>query len=284
MTAGLVLGFITGLTYGLLAVGIVLVFRASKFINIAHAQLGTVSALLLGRLVLDNGWSYWLAAPFALVVGVVIALVVERFIVRPMLRRRSNTLSLLLVSVGVAQLLLALTYIPRLGPSNDALYKAGYPVPFDAHVDAGSFLLRGQHIVILVIAPCVIAGLALFLRHTILGKTIRAAASNPDAARLCGISINRVSAVAWGLAGALSALTAILQAPSQRTFNAAALGPALLLRALGAAALGGFTSIPAALIGGLILGEVEHITLAVRHSAGPAELMVLITVIVIMFV
>src|SRR5207244_4750725 len=95
-------------------------------------------------------------------------------------------------------------------------------------------------------------------------KAIRAAASNTDAARLCGIPVARVSALAWGIAGGLSAVTAVLQAPSQGTFNAAALGPGLLLRSLGAAALGGVTSIPAALVGGLVLGAVEHVTVGVK--------------------
>jgi ABC-type branched-subunit amino acid transport system ATPase component/ABC-type branched-subunit amino acid transport system permease subunit len=283
VSAGLVLGFITGLTYGLLAVGIVLIFRASRFINLAHAQLGIVSALLLGRLVLDLGMSYWLGLPLVLVLGVGIGLVIERVVIRRMLRLRRNTVSLLLVSVGVAQLLLALAYIPRIGPSADALYRSGYPVPFDVRIEVGSFLLRGQHVLILILVPAVILGLTAFLRWTILGKTIRAAATNPDAARLCGVSVTRVSAIAWGIAGGLSALTAVLQAPSQGSFNAAALGPALLLRALGAAALGGFTSIPAALVGGVVIAEAEHITLALRHESGSAELLVFLTVVAILF-
>ena len=278
------LGFITGLTYGLLAVGIVLIFKANRFINVAHAQMGTLSAMLLARFVLDDGWSYWAAFPVVLAIGGLIAVGTERFVVRPMMRRRRHTVSLLLVSIGVAQLLLALAYVPRLGPSINAVYRHGYPVPFDAHVDAGSFILRGEHVLIVVLVPVIVAALALFLRFTTTGKTIRAAASNPDAARLCGISVNRTSAVAWGLAGVLSAVTAVLQAPSQGSFNAAALGPPLLLRALGAAALGGFTSIPAALIGGLLIGEAEHITLSLGHRAGPAELAVFLVVIAILFV
>src|SRR5437764_7970688 len=110
MEAGFVLGIITGLTYGLLAVGIVLIFKANRFINLAHAQLGTLSALLLGRFVLEDGWSWWAAFPTVIAVGVVIALVVERLIIQPMLRRRRHAVSLLLVSIGVAQLLLAITY------------------------------------------------------------------------------------------------------------------------------------------------------------------------------
>src|SRR4051812_20199815 len=115
MSAGLILGAITGLTYGLLAVGIVLIFKANRFINVAHAQLGTLSALLLGRFVLNDGWSWWVAFPTVIAVGVVAALIVERLVIRPMLKRRRHAVSLLLVSIGVAQLLLALTYIQGIG-------------------------------------------------------------------------------------------------------------------------------------------------------------------------
>ena len=283
MSSGIVLGFITGLIYGLLAVGIVLIFKANRFINLAHAQIGALSALLLGRLVLEEGWSWWAAFPVVVAVGALIGLLIERVVVRPMLRRRRNTVSLLLVTIGVSQLLLALTFVQGLGPSTNALYRSGYPVPFHANINAGSFVLGGQHIVILILVPLVVIALTVFLRATVWGKAIRAASSNSDAARLCGISVAKASLIAWGMAGALSAVTAVLQAPSQGSFNAAALGPGLLLRSLGAAALGGFTSIPAALIGGLIIGESEHIALAITHRSGPAELVVLLVVVVILF-
>jgi ABC-type branched-subunit amino acid transport system ATPase component/ABC-type branched-subunit amino acid transport system permease subunit len=283
VTSGLILGVLTGLTYGLLAVGIVLIFKANRFINLAHAQLGTLSALLLARFVVNNGWSWWVAFPVVVGVGIGTALVIERFVVRPMLRKKRHTVSLLLVTIGVAQLLLALTYVKSLTPNQTEVNLRGYPVPFDMHVGLGSFVMRGEHVLILIVVPLVVAALTAFLKLTIWGKAIRAAASNHDAARLCGIPVSRVSAVAWGIAGGVSAITAVLQAPSQGTFDAAALGPPLLLRTLGAAAFGGFTSIPLALVGGLVIALAEHITLAVKHQTGPAELVVLITVIVILF-
>src|SRR5260221_6594994 len=214
LTAGLLLGFITGLTYGLLAVGIVLIFKANRFINLAHAQLGAVSALLLARLVLNDGWSWWVAFPAVIAVGIAVGLLVERVIIRPMLVRKRHTVSLLLVTIGVAELLLALTYVKSLSPSTTALYRKGYPVPFETKIDAGSIILGGQPILILVLVSLVLAALALFLRYTLWGKTIRAAASDHDAARLCGIPVRRVSALAWGIAGGLSAVTALLPAPS----------------------------------------------------------------------
>ena len=284
MSAGLILGAITGLTYGLLAVGIVLIFKANRFINVAHAQLGTLSALLLGRFVLDDGWSWWVAFPTVIAVGVLAALVVERLVIRPMLKRRRHAVSLLLVSIGVAQLLLALTYIQGIGPNNTTLYQKGYPVPIHVEFDLGAFVLRGQHVLILTVVPLIVLALAGFLRYSIWGKMLRASASNGDAARLCGISVSRINAMAWGIAGGLSAVTAVLQAPGSNTFNTAALGPGLLLRALGAAALGGFTNIPLALLGGLVIAEAEHITLATRHNGGDAELVVLFVVIAILFV
>ena len=283
MQTGLVLGAITGVTYGLLAVGIVLIYKTNRFINIAHAQLGALSALLLGRLVLNNGWSWWLAFPVVLALGAAIGLLIERLVVRPMVARKRKGVSLLLVSIGVAQLLLAVTYVKQLGPDSSKLYAKGYPTPFGSTWELGSVVLRSYHLMILVVGPVVIVGLAAFLRYGVWGKAIRAAASNADAAQLCGIPIGRVSAIAWAIAGALSAITAVLQAPSQGSFNAAALGPELLLRALGAAALGGFTSVPAALLGGLLLGEVEHVTLAIRHSGGAAQLMVFVAVLAIVF-
>jgi ABC-type branched-subunit amino acid transport system ATPase component/ABC-type branched-subunit amino acid transport system permease subunit len=284
MQTGIVLGIITGLTYGLTAVGIVLIFKTNRFINIAHAQLGALSALLLGRFVLTNGLSWWLAFPLVLLVGVGTGLLIERLVVRPMLARKRKGISLLLVSIGVAQLLLALTYVQQLGPNSTDLYSKGYPVPFRTSWELGDVVLRPYHLMILVVVPLVVAALAAFLRFTVWGKAIRASASNPEAARLCGIPVGRVSAMAWGIAGLLSAITAVLLAPSQGSFNAAALGPELLLVALGAAAVGGFTSVPSALVGGLILGLVEHLTLAVRHNSGDAHLMVFVAVLVILFV
>lgn len=105
------------------------------------------------------------------------------------------------------------------------------------------------------------AARALFLRSSTLKRSIRAAASNPDEARLCGISARYVSMVTWALAGGLSAITAIIDAPSQSSVASAALGPDLLFLALGAAALAAFSSIPLAMAGGVVIGVAQQLTL-----------------------
>src|SRR5438874_9799730 len=113
MSSGtLVLGLLNGLTIGLLAVGLVLVYKSNRFLNLAHAQLGTLSALLLAKWVLDWHWNWWLAFILAASVGVATGLIVDRFLVRPLRLKTKSPVRLMLLTVGISQLLLALTYIP----------------------------------------------------------------------------------------------------------------------------------------------------------------------------
>ncbi|HEX5268495.1 MAG TPA: ATP-binding cassette domain-containing protein [Acidimicrobiales bacterium] len=285
MTSGtLVLGVLNGFIIGLLAVGLVLVYRSNRFLNLVHAQLGAVPAVLLAKFVIDWGWSWWAAIFPALAVGVLTGALVDRLVIARIRRRTRSTVSLLLATIGVTQLLLALTYIPAIGPDNNKLDFKGYPLPFQSHVSVGQVVLGGQYVLILILVPVLVAALGLFLRYTMLGKAIRAAASNADAARLCGVSTWRVSTITWGIAGALSAITAVLQAPSQGSFNAEALGPELLLLALGAAAFGAFVSIPGALVGGLALGLAQQLTLAQTSSGGDAELVVFAVILAIILI
>ncbi|MFN2537466.1 MAG: hypothetical protein ABR549_04840, partial [Mycobacteriales bacterium] len=268
----LVLGLLNGLSVGLLAVGFVLVYKANRFLNLAHGQLGTVSALLLAKFVLDMGWSWWVAFGVAIAVGLFTGLVVERFLVGKLRARTSSPVTLLLLSLGISQLLLAITYIPGLAP--DPSHGNQYPQPFGSTLRVGSVVLTGMSVLTLVLVPALVVALALFLKYSLTGKQVRAAANNPDAARLCGISVKRVSAVSWGIAGTLSAVTAVLQAPNQASFNVATLGPYLLLLTVGAAAFGAFVSVPMALVGGVLIGVVGQFVAAKTSSGADAELAV----------
>jgi ABC-type branched-subunit amino acid transport system ATPase component/ABC-type branched-subunit amino acid transport system permease subunit len=277
-----VLGLLSGLTIGLLAVGLVLVFKANRFLNLAHAQIGTVPALLLAKARLDWHWNWWLAFAAALAVGVLTAVVVERFLVRPLLARTKSPVRLLLLSLAVSQLLLGLTYIPDLGPSGSAT--RDYPQPFTANPSVGGVHLTGMNILTAILVPAVVLALAAFMRYSSLGKQIRAAASNPDAARLCGISIRRVSAIAWGIAGTCSVLSAVLQAPTQASFNINTLGPYLLMLTLGAAAVGAFVSLPLALGGGIVLGLVSELSFAQTSNSADAEVIVFGVILAVVLV
>ncbi|HMC36314.1 MAG TPA: ATP-binding cassette domain-containing protein, partial [Actinomycetota bacterium] len=278
------LGVLEGLVIGMLAVGVVLVYRSNRFLNLAQGQLGALSALLLGKFVIDWGWSYWLAFPVCLGIGVAVGVAADRWVVRRLRAKTSSTVALLLVSLGISQVLLALLYIKALRPNVARLARFGYPLPFHAHWTIGGVVLGGQYVMIVIACPLVVGALAVVLRYSLIGKMIRAAAGNPDAARVCGISPTLTSAVTWGIAGGLSAIGAILQAPSTGgLFNPALLGPPQLFVALGAAALGAFSSIPLALAGGLALGLADQLTQGMTSNAGTARLVVFALVLAVIF-
>lgn len=283
MTLGtLVLGLQSGLTIGLLAVGLVLIYKANRFINLAHAQLGAVSALLMAKWVLDWHWNWWLSFALCVLGGALVAVAIEWCLIRPVRRRGGSSLPLLLMSIGASQLLLALCYFPALGPDRDKAQ--AFPQPFEANVEVGGVLLSGMDLLTLGLIPILVTALAVFLGKSSMGRQIRATANNIDAARLCGISVARVSLVTWGIVGALSATAAVLAAPKQASFDVAALGPNLLLLTLGAAAFGAFVSLPAALGGGLVLGVVGRVVAAETSneaSASVATLLVILAVLAI---
>jgi ABC-type branched-subunit amino acid transport system ATPase component/ABC-type branched-subunit amino acid transport system permease subunit len=281
-TGTLVLGTLNGLTIGLLAVGLVLVYKSNRFLNLAHAQMGTLSALLVAKWVDDWGWNWWVALVVGIAVGVVTGFVVDRFAIRPLRAKGASPISLLLVSVGVSQVLLALTYVPALNP--DRSTSASYPQPFQSHWKIGDVTLTGTSVLTMFLVPAIVIALALFLRYSLLGKQIRAAANNDDAARLCGISTSRVSALTWAIAGGMSAVSAVLQAPNQPSFNVGSLGPYLLMLTLGAAVAGAFVSLPVAFAGGLFLGLLQQIVASETSNAGKAEVAVFLAVLAIVFV
>ena len=281
MTSGtLILGLLNGLIIGLLALGFVLVYKANRFLNLAHAQLGAVSAILLAKVVNDWHWSFWLSFVACVAVGVVTGLLVERYLVSVVRRRSRATVRLLMLTIGVGNLLLALTFIPGLTPKS----QASFPQPFTSHLQVGGVVLTGMSVLTMILVPVLLVAFTVFLELTSTGKQIRAAAGNPDAARLCGISTSRVSLICWGLAGGLSALSAVLNGPTTASFNAEAFGPYLLMLTMGAAAVGAFVSIPAAVGGGVGLGLVYQIVAAETKNAGTAELAVFGAILVVILV
>jgi len=276
VTSTLVAGVLTGLSYGLLGFGVVLIYKTHRFISLAQGQLGTIAALILAKLVLEFGWSYWIAFPVALAGGVAVGATAYLVVIRRV--RRASPMAATLASLGIAQVLLALTFVKAVAPDPTALYLEGFPVPFEVNWSVLGYVLQGQDVLILVLVPALAVGLAAFYRRTGLGRAVRAVGSNAEEAELCGISTMRVGATVWAIAGGLSALAAVIQAPGQGTTPLSAFGPTLLLRALGAAAAGGFVSLPAALIGGLVLGVLEHLTLRFSHNGGVAELVVVVAI------
>jgi len=171
LSAGIiVIGLLIGLSYGVLAAGLVLVYRASRVINFAHAQVGAFCAALLARMVLDGGVPWAVALPVVLLAGGAIGAVVELVVVRRL--SAAPRVVLLVATLGVSQLLLvaeiALPQTRRPG--------APYPEAFDRVVSFGTVHLDATSFLTLGLVPAAVLVLALFLDRTPTGLAIRAAA------------------------------------------------------------------------------------------------------------
>ncbi len=263
----ILLGAITGLVYALLASGLVLIYRSTGIINFAFGELGALCAAVLAKLVIDLHWSYPAALAVVVALGALLGAALELVVVRRLFR--SSRLVLLVATIGASQVFFLIQLLLPLRTGDPR-----FPSPFDREVLVGSLLVSGKHFLAIAVVPAVVAMLAVFLTRTPQGIAIRAAADNPDAAELAGISAKRVSTLVWTIGGALAALTVVLYNPLRGVLAGVpqpALGPGLLLRALAAALIGRLVSLPWALAGGVAIGIVEALLFVNSSNPGAAD-------------
>jgi ABC-type branched-subunit amino acid transport system ATPase component/ABC-type branched-subunit amino acid transport system permease subunit len=271
-------GAMRGLVLGVLAVGVILIYRSSKVINFALGELGALGAALLVRLVVNWHWNYELALLVTLAAGALLGAALELGVVRRL--SRAPRVVVFVATLGAAQLFLFLQYVlPDVADYGD------FPVPFDRSWQVGGVVVRAEHLTALVVIPVVVAALAWFLNRSRYGLAVRASADNSDAARLSGISVKAMSTLVWTLAGALATLTIVLAAPMSNTTTAATigLGPGLLLRTLTAALIARMQSFPIAILAGVGLGIFEAV-LFVNNPEDPGLLDAALLVIVLITV
>jgi branched-chain amino acid transport system permease protein len=251
-------GVISGSLYALVAIGIVLIYRANKVINFAQAEFGSVAAVLAIEFVKQWHWNYFLAIG----AGLVIALVVGGFVEVAIIRRFRNAPRLILAvaTIGLAQVLNGIAIL--IGIEWSGMSSGGFNTPFGWHFKLGAKVFYGDHILVLIVVPIVLALLASFLRFTDYGVAIRAAAENGDRANLLGVPVQRLSTMVWAIAGFLSASAVILHVPlvgfsSMESVSGG--GFTLLLYTLTAAVLGAMSSLPMTFLAAIGLGIMQEL-------------------------
>ena len=258
-----VLGVLSGLTYGLLAVGLVLIYRSSRIINFAYGQMGAIAVAVLGLLTHNLGVPYYVALIPALATGGVAGGVTELVVVRRL--RSAPRLMSIVATLGVGAFLGQAAAVVNPGAYSGSYLPSPPGLPA---VQLGGLRIDQAYMAMLVFAPVAVAALTMFLRRSRVGLGIRLSAANPDAARMAGIPVTRMSSIVWSLAGILSALTAVLIIPASGFSTAASFGPALLLRALAAAVIARLYSLPAACLAGVAIGVVEQLLLYNYPNSG----------------
>jgi ABC-type branched-subunit amino acid transport system permease subunit len=246
-------GLIIGLGYGLLAVGLVLIYRTNRVLNFAQGQVGVIAAVFLVKCTADFHFNYWfslvLSIALASGVGALSELVLRRLFNRP-------RVLVMVATIGLSYLLLAMAALPFIRPKN--LYKP-VPVPFDISFSLGSVIFTPSEVLTLIVAPIVVIALAIAVRTTPWGLSMRAMSENADSARLSGVWIRRTSTLTWTVAGALSAFEVILNAPGQTSALTQELSPDLLLFALTAALVGAMINMTVAFVAGIGVGVLYEL-------------------------
>ena len=245
-------GVAQGCIYGLIALGFVLIYKATETVSFAQGDLMMLGAFggLAGMTML--GFPFWLAVLAAIAAMAVFGVVAERLVIRPILGQPAFSIVMLTIGIGyVARGLI--TMLPGIGTETHTL-----PVPYkNLTWSLGELILSAEQMVVIAATAVLCAGLYAMFRFSKLGIAMQAASQNQLAAYYMGIPVKRLNGLVWGLASAVAAVAGLLLAPI--TFVHANMG-FIGLKAFPAAVVGGFGSLPGAIVGGLIIGIVESLS------------------------
>lgn len=241
-------GLLSGVMYSLVALGFVLIFKASGVFNFAQGAMVLFAALSLVGF-MEMGAPIWLALMLAVAVMVVLALVIERVVLRPLVNQEH--IIMFMSTIGIAYFLDGFGQL--IWGSEVKMLDLGIP---NSPFEVGGVLLNQFDLFAAVIAGVLVAGLAVFFQKTRVGRALRAVADDHQAALSVGIPLKTIWAVVWAVAGIVGLVAGIMWGSKLGVQFSLAL---IALKALPVLILGGFTSIPGAIIGGLIIGAGEKV-------------------------
>ena len=245
----LILGLIAGGISALFAVGVVLVYRGTGVLTFAGGEIGAVS-LYTAALLVEHSVPYAVAAVVAVAVAAVLGLLFEVLVVRAM--READPVTVSVATVGLTFFLLSSEFL-IFGNTPRELAN-----PFHASVTLFGVVVRGHQVIAVLLALGLGFGLQAVLRRTDFGLGILAAAQDPAAVRLVGVPLSQISLVLWGGGAALAGMAALLVEPTVGVITPG-YASELYVSGLAAAVIGGLTSLPGAVIGGVVLGIAQAI-------------------------
>ncbi len=245
-------GISQGCIYGLIALGFVLIYKATETVSFAQGELMMMGAFGGLAAMTWLGLPYWLAVLSAITAMTLFGVILERVVIRPILGQPAFSVVMLTIGIGyVARGLI--TMLPNIGTETHVL-----PVPYKDEIwKAAGLVINVEQVVVIGATAVLCALLFALFRYSKLGIAMQAASQNQLAAYYMGIPVRALNGVAWGLAAAVAAIAGLLLAPI--TFVHANMG-LIGLKAFPAAVVGGFGSLPGAIVGGLIIGIIESLS------------------------
>src|SRR5438132_4774654 len=286
----LVLGISNGAAIGLVAIGLVLIYKSSRVFNFAAGEFVTLGAFgaYIGIHVLHL--PYLAAALIGVAAGTVAGLVVERLVVRPLANRPKVTV--LVATAAVATIAIPVELMvggaktfPARPAFTNGVSVGGVKVISNLGPSVLGVRVSPQLLLILVTLIVAAVVLAWFFGRTDLGLATLASSQEATASRLVGIRLNRISMLTWGAAGLLGGLAGVLLTPLTSSFAAGYGTTGVLISAFTAAVLGGMTSIPGAFLGGILVGLVQTFAqFDLNKVSGSPDLAILVVLVGVLLV
>ena len=245
-------GLLSGVMYALVALGYVLIYKASGVFNFAQGSMLFFAALTCVSLT-EFGWPLWIAIIVTMAVMWVLALAIERAVLRPLVNQ--SEISLFMAPIGLSFFIEGLAQL-LWGAEVKRLDLGIEDVPIESLMNNFNILVSKFDVTSAAICALLVTALALFFSRTSVGRALRAVADDHQAALAVGIPLQQIWGIVWGVAGFVALVAGMLWGARNGvqfslTFVA--------LKALPVLILGGFTSIPGAIIGGLIIGASEKL-------------------------
>jgi branched-chain amino acid transport system permease protein len=245
-------GVAVGCIYGLIALGFVLIYKATETVTFAQGEMMMLGAF--GGLACMSffGFPFWLAVISAILGMALFGILLDRVVIRPVLGQPAFSVVMLTIGIGyVARGLI--TMIPNIGTETHTLQ-----VPYKDQISKlGGLVINIEQLVVIVSTAILCALLYALFKYSKLGIAMQASSQNQLAAYYMGIPVRRLNGLIWGLSAAVAAIAGLLLAPI--TFVHANMG-FIGLKAFPAAVVGGFGSLPGAIVGGIIIGIVESLS------------------------
>jgi branched-chain amino acid transport system permease protein len=250
LASQVVSGLATGCIYALVALGFVLIFKATDVVNFAQGEFIMASGFMSYTLLIWGGLPYWLVLLITIPLSGLMGVILERIVVRPIMD--APIFSIVIATIGASTIMRSAAGIVY---GYDVL-----PLPTifsKAPIRLGVFSFTRMDIGVIVSSLLIMLVLYLFFRLTKTGMAMRATAQSQVAARLMGVSVRRIFSMTWAISAGISGIAGVLIAPIiYLDPNLGVIG----VKAFAGAVLGGFGNIPGAIVGGMLLGILENLS------------------------
>lgn len=241
-------GVAIGAIYALVALGLVLTYKATEVLNFAHGDVLMASSFVGWGLIVGLSWPFWLAALCTVLFAAAFSWFIDARVMRLIVGQPQ--FAGVMLTIAIAFMVRGLVSM-AFGPQSRT-----FPTPWTDHkTQLGGIVVSDLSLVIVAAALVITLVLFWFLKKTSLGIAIQAASQNQLAAYLSGIRVKRVTSLVWAISGAIAAVCGLLLAPIALVDIGLWI---VVLKALAAVVLGGFGSVPGAIVGGLLLGLIEQ--------------------------